>query len=45
MDMQKPGPPGKVIKYKSRPRGSSREQNSGGRPEGMLVFGIDWCIK
>ena len=34
MDMQKPGPRGKVIKYKSRPRGSSRVQNSGCRPEG-----------
>ena len=31
MDMQKRG---MVIKYKSRPRGSSRVQNPGGRPGG-----------
>ena len=43
MDMQKTRLPGKVIKYKSRPRGSSRVQNSGGRlgGGGMLVLGID----
>ena len=44
MDMQKTRPPGKIIKYKSRPRGSSSVQNPGGRPGGMLVLGIDWCI-
>ena len=40
MDMQKPGP-GKVIKYISRPRGSSRVKNPGGRP----AEGGCWCLE